>query len=54
LFILCRNNFDIKDDEKILFEYGIERKKEVKKPIIQQSQEVCRIKLISIIDYYFQ
>jgi hypothetical protein len=28
--IVCRNNFGIKDDENILFEYGIKREKETK------------------------
>jgi hypothetical protein len=42
-FDFCRNNFDIKTDEKILFEYGSERKKKLK---IQPPQEVCMFVLI--------
>ncbi len=44
MFIVCRNNFDITKDENILFEYGSERKTQLKKYDIQKSQEVCKIK----------
>ncbi len=44
MFIICRNNFDITKDENILFEYGSERKVQLKKYDIQKSQEVCKIK----------
>jgi len=44
LFIVYRNNFDITKDENILFEYGSERKVQLKKYDIQKSQEVCKIK----------
>jgi len=43
-FDCCRNNFDIKTDEKILFEYGSERKKKLNIP---QPQEVCMFVLIN-------
>ena len=46
--IVCRNNFGIKEDENILFEYGVRSKKETK------LVDVCKNQMILILNYYFQ